>query len=66
MRVDHPQKGDIVYWHRSPHGHVGVVLDNVTALFIGSQSTHGVGTAHYNTSYWRAHGGGPHFLRFIG
>jgi len=66
QKVDHPVRGDIVYWHRSPHGHVAVVLDPNQHTFIGSQSSGGVGTARYNSSYWRAHGGGPHFLRFIG
>ena len=66
QKVDHPVRGDIVFWHRSPHGHVGVVLDPNQHVFIGSQSSHGVGTARYNSSYWRAHGGGPMFLRFIG
>lgn len=66
MKVTHPQRGDIVYWHKSPHGHVGVVLDPNQGMFIGSQSTHGVGTDRYTSHYWRAHGGGPQFLRYIG
>jgi cell wall-associated NlpC family hydrolase len=66
IKVDHPQRGDIVYWHRNPHGHVAVVLDPHQHIFIGSQSSHGVGTDRYTSSYWRAHGSGPHFLRFIG
>ncbi|APR87760.1 hypothetical protein A7982_13109 [Minicystis rosea] len=66
VRVDHPQRGDIVYWHRSPHGHVAVVLDPNQHTFIGSQSSHGVGTDRYNSHYWRSHGSGPMFLRFIG
>jgi cell wall-associated NlpC family hydrolase len=65
-RVDHPMRGDIVFWHKSPHGHVGVVLDTHQHIFIGSQSSHGVGTDRYNSSYWRAHGSGPIFLRYVG
>jgi cell wall-associated NlpC family hydrolase len=61
-----PIRGDIVFWHKSPHGHVGVVLDPNQHLFIGSQSTHGVGTDRYNSHYWRSHGSGPQFLRFMG
>ena len=66
MQVDHPSRGDIVFWHETPHGHVGVVLDPHIGLFIGSQSTHGVGTARYSSSYWAHHGGGPKFLRYVG
>lgn len=65
-RVTTPNRGDIVSWHKSPHGHVAVVLDPHQHLFIGSQSTHGVGTDHYNSHYWRSHGSGPHFLRYVG
>jgi|HubBroStandDraft_6_1064221.scaffolds.fasta_scaffold595666_2 cell wall-associated NlpC family hydrolase len=64
-RVDgKPEAGDIVFWHEAPHGHVGVVLDPVSGQFIGSQSSHGVGTDHYNSGYWRHHGSGPVFLRY--
>jgi cell wall-associated NlpC family hydrolase len=66
QKVDHPQRGDIVFWHKTPHGHVAVVLEPHTGLFIGSQSTHGVGTDHFTSHYWRAHGSGPQFLRFVG
>lgn len=51
VKVTNPQRGDIVYWHRSPHGHVAVVLDPHQHMFIGSQSTHGVGTARWNSTY---------------
>src|SRR5690349_15383835 len=60
-KVDHPERGDVVFWHNVPHGHVGIVLDAHTGQFIGSQSTHGVGTDHYTSHYWKAHGGGPKF-----
>lgn len=66
MKVDLPQRGDVVAWEKTPHGHVGIVLEPHTGLFIGSQSTHGVGTQHYTSHYWQAHGGGPKFLRFVG
>ena len=65
QKVDHPDRGDIVFWHKVPHGHVGVVIDTHSHRFVGAQS-HGVGTDHYNSSYWRSHGSGPMFLRFIG
>jgi hypothetical protein len=65
-KVDHPTQGDIVFWHASPHGHVGIVLNTTDASFIGSQSTHGVGVQHYNWNYWRHHGSGPIFLRYQG
>ena len=65
QKVDLPQNGDIVYWHLSPHGHVGIVIDSVQERFIGAQS-HGVGTDRYNSSYWKSHGSGPKFLRYVG
>ena len=65
-RVDLPSRGDIVFWQMTPHGHVAVVLEPHTGLFIGSQSTHGVGTDHFTSSYWRHHGGGPQFYRYVG
>jgi cell wall-associated NlpC family hydrolase len=66
QQVDKPDRGDIVFWHETPHGHVGIVLDPHVGEFIGSQSTHGVGTDHYTSHYWRNHGGGPKFLRYVG
>jgi len=66
QQVDIPDKGDIVFWHKIPHGHLGVVIDPAAHQFIGAQSSHGVGTDHYNSSYWRSHGSGPKFLRYIG
>jgi hypothetical protein len=65
-RVATPIRGDIVFWHKTPHGHLGVVLDPNQHLFIGAQSSHGVGTDRYNSHYWRSHGSGPQFLRFVG
>jgi cell wall-associated NlpC family hydrolase len=65
-QVDLPENGDIVFWHKTPHGHVGIVVDAVQAKFIGSQSSHGVGTDHYSSSYWKSHGSGPKFLRYVG
>ncbi len=63
-----PENGDIVFWHEAPHGHVGVVIDALAGQFIGSQNSHGVGTDHYTSGYWRHHGSppGPKFLRYIG
>jgi hypothetical protein len=64
--VDRPERGDIVCWQSSPHGHVGVVLDTNLHQFIGAQHVHGVAVDHYNSAAWRRYGGGPLFLRFIG
>ncbi|MCC6555065.1 MAG: C40 family peptidase [Polyangiaceae bacterium] len=64
-KVDAPERGDIIHWQHSPHGHVGVVLDPVSQEFIGSQSSTGVAKAKYGSGYWAKHGSIT-FLRYQG
>jgi cell wall-associated NlpC family hydrolase len=64
-KVDSPERGDIIHWQHSPHGHVGVVLDPVAGEFIGSQSSTGVAKARYGSGYWAKHGSIT-FLRYQG
>lgn len=63
--VDHPDRGDIIQWHHSPHGHVGIVLNASAQEFIGSQSSTGVEKASYGHGYWARHGTIT-FLRYVG
>lgn len=63
--VDHPNRGDIIHWQHSPHGHVGIVLNPSAKEFIGSQSSTGVQKANYGSGYWARHGA-ISFLRYIG
>ena len=65
-QVDLPENGDIVFWHKTPNGHLGIVIDSVQERFIGAQSTNGVGTDRYSSTYWKSHGSGPKFLRYVG
>jgi hypothetical protein len=64
-KVDQPERGDIIHWQHSPHGHVGIVLDPVAGEFIGSQSSTGVSKARYSSGYWASHGSIT-FLRYQG
>lgn len=64
-KVDHPERGDIIHWQHSPHGHVGIVLNATSKEFIGSQSSTGVAKSHWGTGYW-SHHGQITFLRYVG
>ena len=64
-KVDLPERGDIIHWQHSPHGHVGIVLNSTTKDFIGSQSSTDVQKAQYGSGYWKSHGSIT-FLRYQG
>lgn len=64
-KVDSPQRGDIIHWQHSPHGHVGVITDSNAREFVGSQSSTGVAKARYGSGYWAGHGT-ISYLRFQG
>jgi hypothetical protein len=64
-KVDVPERGDIIHWQHSPHGHVGIVIDPASMEFIGSQSSTGVDKARYGSGYWAKHGSIT-FLRYQG
>ncbi len=64
-KVDRPERGDIIHWQHSPHGHVGIVLNPTSKEFIGSQSSTGVAKSHWGTGYW-SHHGAITFLRYVG
>jgi cell wall-associated NlpC family hydrolase len=57
--VDVPAAGDIILWD----GHMGIILDTTTGIFIGAQSG-GVDEASYKNGYWakRSH----KFYRYSG
>lgn len=64
-RVDMPERGDIIHWQHSPHGHVGIVTNSLSKEFIGSQSSTGVDKSQYASGYWSRHGQIT-FLRYTG
>ena len=55
-KVDFPERGDIIHWQASPHGHVGIILNPTSKDFIGSQNSTGVAKASYSSGYWARHG----------
>jgi hypothetical protein len=48
VKVDTPQKGDLVHFP----GHIGIVTDPDLGYFIGAQSSTGVAVANYKHGYW--------------
>lgn len=63
--VAQPQAGDLVHWP----GHIGIVTNQITGEFIGSQSSTGVAVSNYKHGYWNGESGGRKpdaFLRYIG
>jgi hypothetical protein len=64
-RVDVAERGDIIHWQHSPHGHVGIITNPTAGEFVGSQTSTGVAKARYSSGYWARHGTIT-FLRYQG
>jgi hypothetical protein len=63
VKVDAPQKGDLVHFS----GHIAIVTDPDKGTFIGAQTSTGVGKASYKSGWWSGefHGTKPdYFLRW--
>ena len=58
--INIPEAGDLVLWD----GHVGIITNPQTGIFIGAQTSTGVAEASYTSGYW-AKKSGKRFLRFI-
>lgn len=63
--TSNPQRGDLVHWSGSPHGHIGIITNVEQKRFIGSQSSTGVDSASYGERYWGKTRPPDVFLRYL-